>query len=172
MLTVLVLPALALLEYLPGDPRYGLQGEALKNYYRAKPAQWAIYCWDKPGREFARHTLIAEQDRYVKTLLSASSATAISFPTTAATRSARRFFMQRDDRAGPDRFVANEPMRKAGMYQRVEIHRWSNSFQKRAADYARKGLQQFLCTGAKTGTAEFFREHRLISNERIVQRLA
>ena len=29
--------------YLPGDPRYGLQGEALKDYYRTKPAQWAIY---------------------------------------------------------------------------------------------------------------------------------
>ena len=35
--------------YLPGDPRYGLQGEALANYYRTKAAQWAIYCWDKPG---------------------------------------------------------------------------------------------------------------------------
>src|SRR5436190_24316582 len=32
--------------YLPGDPRYGLQGEALANYYRTKAAQWAIYCWD------------------------------------------------------------------------------------------------------------------------------
>ena len=35
--------------YLPGDPRHGLQGEALKDYYRKKPAQWAIYCWDKEG---------------------------------------------------------------------------------------------------------------------------
>ena len=35
--------------YLPGDPRYGLSGEALRNYYRTKQAQWAIYCWDKPG---------------------------------------------------------------------------------------------------------------------------
>ena len=35
--------------YLPGDPRYGLSGEALHNYYRTKQAQWAIYCWDKPG---------------------------------------------------------------------------------------------------------------------------
>jgi hypothetical protein len=50
-------------------------------------------------------------------------------------------------------------MSKAGLYQRVEIHRWSNSFQKRAADYRRKGMQQFLCTGPKTGTPEFFREH-------------
>jgi len=26
-------------------------------------------------------------------------------------------------------------------------------------EYARKSLQQFLCTGPKTGTPEFFREH-------------
>ena len=69
------------------------------------------------------------------------------------------FFMQLDDRAAADAFVAGEPMNKAGVYQRVEIHRWSNSFQKRAADYRRKGMQQFLCTGPKTGTPEFFREH-------------
>ncbi len=69
------------------------------------------------------------------------------------------FFMQLDDRAAADAFVAGEPMSKAGVYQRVEIHRWSNSFQKRAADYRRKGMQQFLCTGPKTGTPEFFREH-------------
>jgi uncharacterized protein YciI len=69
------------------------------------------------------------------------------------------FFMQLDDRAAPDKFVADEPLNKAGVYQRVEVHRWSNSFGKRAADYRRKGLQQFLCTGPKTGTAEFFRAH-------------
>ena len=67
--------------------------------------------------------------------------------------------MQLDDRAAADAFVAGEPMSKAGLYQRVEIHRWSNSFQKRQADYRRKGLQQFLCTGPKTGTPEFFRAH-------------
>ena len=52
--------------YLPGDPRYGLQGEALKDYYRTKPTQWAIYCWDKPGMEAARRTLAAEQSSYAK----------------------------------------------------------------------------------------------------------
>src|SRR5262249_22883017 len=64
-----------------------------------------------------------------------------------------------DDRAAADKFLADEPLNKAGLYQRVEIHRWSNSFQKRQADYRRKGLQQFLCTGPKTGTPEFFRAH-------------
>ena len=28
--------------YLPGDPRIGLSGESLKDYYRNKAAQWAI----------------------------------------------------------------------------------------------------------------------------------
>ena len=52
--------------YLPGDPRYGLQGEALANYYRTKAAQWAIYCWDKPGMADTRRALLAEQKAYVK----------------------------------------------------------------------------------------------------------
>jgi uncharacterized protein YciI len=67
--------------------------------------------------------------------------------------------MQLDDRAAADAFVAGDPLSKAGLYQRVEIQRWSNSFGKRAADYRRKGQQQFLCTGPKTGTPEFFRQH-------------
>src|SRR3954451_15815371 len=52
--------------YLPGDPLYGLQGEALANYYRTKAAQWAIYCWDKPGTEGTRRALLADQKTYVK----------------------------------------------------------------------------------------------------------
>jgi hypothetical protein len=69
------------------------------------------------------------------------------------------FFMQLHDRPAADEFVGNDPLNKAGIYQQVEIHRWSNSFQKRASDYRRKGMQQFLCTGPKTGTPEFFRQH-------------
>ena len=145
--------------YLPGDPRYGLQGEALKDYYRTKPAQWAIYGWDKPGMQERRRALLAEQKAYVRTfgervigyghLVSDDGRGALG----------TTFFMQLDDRAGADKFVAEEPLNKAGVYERVDIHRWSNSFERRAADYHRKGMQQFLCTGPKTGTPEFFRQH-------------
>ena len=48
--------------YLPGDPRYGLQGEALKDYYRTKPTQWAIYCWDKPGMEAVRRAFVVAEE--------------------------------------------------------------------------------------------------------------
>jgi len=145
--------------YLPGDPRHGLQGEALKNYYRTKPAQWAIYCWDKPGAEAARQALLPEQKGYVNNFNERVIGYGHFVSDDGRETLGTTFFMQLDDGAAADRFVANEPMNRAGIYQPVEIHRWSNSFGKRMADYRRKGLQQFLCTGPKTNTPEFYREH-------------
>jgi len=145
--------------YLPGDPRFGLQGEALKDYYRTKPAQWAIYCWDKPGMADQRRALLAEQKRWVADFGERVIGYGHFVADDGRDMLGTSFFMQLDDRAAADAFVAAEPIAKAGLYGRVEIHRWSNSFQKRAADYRRKGLQQFLCTAPKTGTPEFFRAH-------------
>ena len=145
--------------YLPGDPRYGLQGEALANYYRTKAAQWAIYCWDMPGTEGPRRALLAEQKTYVKSFGEQVIGYGHFLSDNGRETLGTSFFMQLDDRADADKFLAEEPMNRAGLYQRVEIHRWSNSFGKRAADYRRKGMQQFLCTGPKTGTNEFFRQH-------------
>ncbi len=145
--------------YLPGDPRYGLRGEELKNYYRTKPAQWAIYCWDKPGMQDRRRALQAEQRRYVEKFGERVIGYGHFVSDDGRDILGTSFFMQLDDRAAADGFVADEPMSKAGLYGRVDAHRWSNSFGKRAADYRRKGMQQFLCTGPKTGTAEFFRAH-------------
>lgn len=145
--------------YLPGDPRYGLQGEALANYYRTKPAQWAIYCWDKPGVTEARRAALATQKSYVHSFGERVIGYGHFLSDDGSATLGTSFFMQLDDRATADRFVAEEPMNTAGVFDRIEIHRWSNSFLKRAADYKRKGMQQFLCTGPKTGTPEFFRQH-------------
>src|SRR4051812_21949488 len=145
--------------YLPGDPRYGLSGEALRNYYRTKSAQWAIYCWDKPGTAETRRGLVQDQNSYVKNFGDRVIGYGHFVSDDGRDTLGSSFFMQLDDRSVADAFVAGEPMSKAGVYQRIEIHRWSNSFQKRAADYRRKGMQQFLCTGPKTGSPEFFREH-------------
>jgi uncharacterized protein YciI len=147
-------------DYLPGDPRYGLSGEALKDYYRKKPAQWAIYCWDKGERsDVDRRALLAEQKRYVKSFGERVIGYGHFVSDDGRDTLGTSFFMQLDDRPAADQFIANEPMNKAGVYARVDVHRWSNSFQRRQADYARKGMQQFLCTGPKTGGPEFFRTH-------------
>src|SRR4051794_21496595 len=157
--------------YLPGDPRYGLQGEALANYYRTKAAQWAIYCWDigersdavlrtaMPGTVDARRALLAEQKEYVAGFGERVIGYGHFLSDDGRETLGTSFFMQLDDRAAADKFMAAEPMNKAGVYRNVEMNRWSNSFGKRAAEYRRKGMQQFLCTGPKTGTNEFFRGH-------------
>jgi uncharacterized protein YciI len=145
--------------YLPGDPRYGLSGDALKNYYRQKPAQWAIYCWDKEGVADKRRALTPEQKSYVKTFGERVIGYGHFVSDDGRDTLGTSFFMQLDDRAVADKFIAGEPISKAGVYRNVEVHRWSNSFGKRAADYRRKGLQQFLCTGPKTGDDVFFRKH-------------
>jgi uncharacterized protein len=136
-----------------------LQGEALKAYYRTKAAQWAIYCWDAPGSGEARRAALAEQKHYVAGFGERVIGYGHFLSDDGRDTLGTSFFMQLDDRAAADAFVAGEPMSNAGVYARVDIHRWSNSFQKRAAEYRRKGQQQFLCTGPKTGTPEFFRTH-------------
>ena len=157
--------------YLPGDPRYGLYGDALKDYYRNKAAQWAIYCWDIGERSDAvlrtamagvadkRRALLAEQKAYVKSFGEREIGYGHFVSDDGSATLGTCYFMQLDGRAAADQFVADEPLNKAGLYGKIEIQRWSNSFGKRAADYARKGQQQFLCTGPKTGTPEFFRSH-------------
>jgi len=145
--------------YLPGDPRYGLQGEALKDYYRNKPAQWAIYCWDREGVADKRRALLAEQRSFVKNFGERVIGYGHFLADDGRDTLGTSFFIQLDDRAAADKFVADEPLNKAGVYGKVEIHRWSNSFGKRAADYRRKGMQQFLCTGPKTEAPEFYRTH-------------
>jgi uncharacterized protein YciI len=145
--------------YLPGDPRYGLTGEALKNYYRTKPAQWAIYCWDKPWVQDKRRALLPDQQHYVKSFGERVIGYGHFVSDDGRDMLGTSFFMQLDDRAAAENFLSDEPLSQAGLYERGEIHRWSNSFGKRAADYRRKGLQQFLCTGPKTNTPEFYRAH-------------
>ena len=137
--------------YLPGDPRYGLQGEALKDYYRTKAAQWAIYCWDKPSTADTRRALLPEQKAYLKNFGERVIGYGHFVSDDGRDTLGTSFFMQLDDRAAADAFVAGKSMNKAGATSKVEIHRWSNSFGKRAADYRRKGMQPFLCRGRRPG---------------------
>ena len=145
--------------YLPGDPRYGLSGESLKQYYREKPAQWMIIAWDRADRADARAANIAAQKDYAKTLGERLIGYGHLVTDDASRTLATTWFVQIDDRAAAEAFVENDPLSRAGVYERVDIRRWSNSFLKRAADYPRKGMQQYLCTGSKISNPPFFAKH-------------
>ena len=147
--------------YLPGDPRYGLTGESLRRYYREKPAQWMIIAWDGSDKAGVRAANLAAQNEYAKALGERLIGYGhIVSDEDASQTLATTWFVQLDDRAAAEAFVANDPLSRAGVYEKTDIRRWSNSFIKRAGDYKRKGLQQYLCTGSKIPDApEFFAKH-------------
>ena len=108
--------------YLPGDPRYGLQGEALKEYYRNKAAQWAIYCWDKGERSDAvlrtampniadtRRAFAAEQRAYVKNFGERVIGYGHFLSDDGRDTLGTSFFMQLDDLAAAKKFIDEEPL--------------------------------------------------------------
>lgn len=146
--------------YLPGDPRYGLSGDALRRYYREKPAQWMIIAWDRAGHAGVRAANIATQRNYASALGERLIGYGHIVSDDASAMLATTWFVQLDDRAAAEAFVGNDPLDRAGVYEKTDIRRWSNSFLKRAADYRRKGMQQYLCTGSKIpDAAPFFARH-------------
>lgn len=152
-------------EYLPGDPRYGLSGEALKEYYRRKPAQWVITCWYRPGTAELRGTGLPAQQRYVAGFGERVVGYGHIVSDDGSETLATTFFMQLDGRAAAEAFVADEPLSKAGAYGKVTFQRWSNSFLKRQADYRRKGRQLYFFTGWKIDEYEAFRPFHLTAHE-------
>jgi len=146
--------------YLPGDPRYGLTGEALRQYYREKPAQWVIIAWDRARQAGARAANINAQKDYAMALGERLIGYGHIVSDDGSATLATTWFVQLDDRAAAEAFVANDPLSRAGVYEKTDIRRWSNSFLKRAADYKRKGMRQYLCTGSKIpGGTSFFAKH-------------
>ena len=145
--------------YLPGDPRYGLSGDKLRQYYGEKPAQWVIFAWDGAGQSGARAANIAAQKEYAKALGERLIGYGHIVSDDASNTLATTWFVQLADRAAAEAFIANDPLNRAGVYEKTDIRRWSNSFQKRAADYRRKGMQQYFCTGSKISDAPFFAGH-------------
>ncbi len=146
--------------YLPGDPRYGLSGDALRRYYGEKPAQWVIFAWDRVGQASARAANIAAQKAYAKALGERLIGYGHIVSDDASATLATTWFAQLDDRAAAAAFIADDPLNRAGVYEKTDIRRWSNSYLKRAADYQRKGMQQYFCTGSKIpDAAPFFARH-------------
>ena len=146
--------------YLPGDPRYGLAGDELRRYYREKPAQWMIIAWDRAGHAGARASHIAAQKDYARALGERLIGYGHIVSDDASQTLATTWFVQLDDRAAAEAFIAADPLNRAGVYEKTDIRRWSNSYLKRAADYQRKGMQQYFCTGSKVSdAAPFFARH-------------
>ena len=152
-------------EYLPGDPRYGLNAEELGRYYSQKPAQWVIFAWDKGDQADTRATNIEAQREYARTLGERLIGYGHIVSDDGTETLATTWFVQLDDRAAAEAFADADPLSAAGVFDRIDIRRWSNSFLKRAAEYQRKGVQQYFRTGSKISDAGNFIAKHLHAHE-------
>ena len=130
---------------LPGDPRYGLNEEELKQYYITKSPSWYIRARLNPdggveARAAATEPHVAylrdhrDQIRFSGPLLD-DDGEAIGALT----------LLDAPDRANAEAWIANEPYNLAGAFSEVTIVRWSSSMEIRQLDYPRtEGWQQFV----------------------------
>lgn len=152
-------------EYLPGDPRYGKNAEELRAYYSQKPAQWVIFAWDKADTAELRASHLEAQKQYARDLGERLIGYGHIVTKDGSQAQATTWFVQIDNREAAEAFIATDPLALAGVYDRIEIKRWSNSFIKRASDYQRKGLKQYFYTGSKIENAEAFIAEHLHAHE-------
>ena len=136
--------------FLPDDPRYGLSGEALKDYYRQKPAQWVIQCIDKPDTGQLRSRYYPDHRKYLEKFASNIIGHGPILSDDATREIGQAFFIELSNRETAEAFITEEPFAQAGVYESVRVLRWSNSFLKRMEDYQRKpGHQQFFLIASK-----------------------
>ena len=114
--------------YLPGDPRYGLQrrgaegllphqGGAVGDLLLGQGERSdAVLRTAMPGSAETRRALLPDQKSYVKNFGERVIGYGHFVSDDGRDTLGTSFFMQLDDRAAADEFVANEPMNKAGVY--------------------------------------------------------
>ena len=133
---------------LPGDPRYGLSEQELKQYYMTKSPSWLIVArlradGGAEARLSANEEHMAylrdhrDQIRFAGPLLSDDGAEATGSLT----------LLDVPDRASAEAWIANEPYNQTGAFGETSITRWSSSMEIRQLDYPRtEDWQQFTIT--------------------------
>lgn len=132
--------------YKPGDPRYGLSGAALREYYRSKPPQQFIKCLNKPDSLAVRAAALdehiadnrahADRIRFSGPLLADDGETPVG----------TIWVIDLPDRAAAEAFLADEPYNRAGLFESVEITRFATSMEFRQVDRAPDpAMQMFVC---------------------------
>ncbi len=132
--------------YRPDDPRYGLSGQALQDYYKSQPAQFFIRAMYKPEsldlREAAMDAHLAhvrahrEQIQFAGPFLSDDGTTPIG----------TMCVIDVPDRAAAEAYVAADGYAQAGLLEEPDIRRFVSSKRLRQADRAPDpNLQMFVC---------------------------
>lgn len=132
--------------YRPDDPRYGLSGQALQDYYASRPTQFFIRAFYKPDSLELREAAMAAHLAHVRAhrdrihfagpLLSDDGATPIG----------TMCVIDVPDRAAAEAYAAGDGYAQAGLLEAPEIIRFVSSKRLRQPDRAPDpDMQMFVC---------------------------
>jgi uncharacterized protein YciI len=132
--------------YRPDDPRYGLSGQALKDYYLSLPAQFYVRSLYQPDslnlRDAAMETHLAHVRSYAEHIQFAGPFLSDDGGTPLGTMAV----INLPDRSTAENYVAGDGFAKAGMLQAPNIIRFMSSKRLTQADRApNPELQMFVC---------------------------
>jgi len=122
--------------YRPDDPRYGLSGQALRDYYLSQPPQWYVRSMYVPGAaekrqsamdaHLAWHAGYRDRIHFAGPLLSDDGSSPLG----------TMCIIELPDRAAAEEYVAGDGYAKAGMLETPTITRFVSSKRLKHADRA------------------------------------
>ena len=132
--------------YRPDDPRHGLSGQALLDYYLARPTQFYIRSHYKPDWKDKREAAMDEHLAHVRAHADRIQFAGPLLKDDGSEPIGTMCIVQADDRAAAKAYAAGDGYAKAGMLEEPEIIRFISS--KRIGQLDRNPdpvLQMFVC---------------------------
>ena len=132
--------------YRPDDPRYGLSGQALQEYYLAQPPQWFIKSMYRPGAVEKRETAMAEHLAHARAHLEQFHFAGPLITDDGTAPIGTMCIIEMPDRETAAAFAAGDGYAKAGTLEPPQIIRFVSS--KRLKQHDREpdpDQQLFVC---------------------------
>ncbi len=132
--------------YRPDDPRYGLSGQALQDYYLSRPTQFFIRALYKPKSLDLRQQAMAAHQAHVRAHRAQIQFAGPFLSDNGATPIGTMCVIDVPDRAAAEAYIAADGYNQAGLLEQPEIRRFVSSKTLRQGDRAPEtGMQMFVC---------------------------
>ena len=132
--------------YRPDDPRYGLSGQALQDYYLSRPTQFFIRALYKPKSRDLRRQAMAAHQAHVRAHRAQIQFAGPFVSDDGATLIGTMCVIDVPDRAAAEAYIAADGYNQAGLLEQPEIRRFVSSKTLRQGDRAPEiGMQMFVC---------------------------
>ncbi|MBT3400409.1 MAG: hypothetical protein HOL07_05090 [Rhodospirillaceae bacterium] len=132
--------------YRPDDPRYGLSGQALQDYYLSQPPQWFIRSMYAPDALDRRAQAMAEHLAYQQKFRDKVHFAGPLLSDDGSAPLGTMAIIEMPDRAAAEAYVAGDGFARAGMLEPPTITRFVSSKRLKHFDRAPDpDLQLFVC---------------------------